>query len=132
MLDNCCAFTGHRPHKFLWKYDEADSRCVALKAALAAQITRLVDAGVTDFYSDTIAIIGQITDVNDETDAYGSIVTIITFGIAELYDGVVPDVAPRDDEIFAGVLSGEGTGTWNIKIGSSTTLAELKAFLEEE
>lgn len=51
MLDNCCAFTGHRPHKFPWKYDEADSRCVLLKAALTEQITRLADAGVTDFYS---------------------------------------------------------------------------------
>lgn len=51
MLDNCCAFAGHRPHKFPWKYDEADSRCVALKAALTEQITRLADAGVADFYS---------------------------------------------------------------------------------
>ena len=46
-----CAFTGHRPHKFPWHYDEADSRCVALKAALAAQITALTETGVTDFYS---------------------------------------------------------------------------------
>lgn len=51
MLDNCCAFTGHRPHKFPWRYSETDSRCVALKAALAGQITQLIDAGVTDFYS---------------------------------------------------------------------------------
>lgn len=51
MLDNCCAFTGHRPHKFPWKYDESDSRCVALKAALAEQITKLAENGVTDFYS---------------------------------------------------------------------------------
>lgn len=51
MLDNCCAFTGHRPHKLSWRYDETDSRCVALKATLAGQITQLVDAGVTDFYS---------------------------------------------------------------------------------
>lgn len=51
MLDNCCAFTGHRPHKFPWKYNEEDSRCVALKAALADQIMKLTDAGVTDFFS---------------------------------------------------------------------------------
>ena len=51
MLDSCCAFTGHRPHKLPWRYNEADSRCSALKAALSEQITRLVDAGVTDFYS---------------------------------------------------------------------------------
>lgn len=51
MLDNCCAFTGHRPHKFPWKYDEADSRCVALKAVLAEQITSLANAGFTQFLS---------------------------------------------------------------------------------
>lgn len=51
-MDICtCAFTGHRPHKFPWRYNEADSRCVALKAALAEQITALSEAGVTDFYS---------------------------------------------------------------------------------
>ena len=51
MLDSCCAFTGHRPHKLPWRYNEADGRCLTLKAALSEQITRLVDAGVTDFYS---------------------------------------------------------------------------------
>ena len=51
MLDNCCAFTGHRPHKCPWRYNEADGRCVALKAALREQITALVEAGLTDFQS---------------------------------------------------------------------------------
>lgn len=51
MNATCCAITGHRPHKFPWRYDETDSRCVALKAALTDRITTLVEAGVTDFYS---------------------------------------------------------------------------------
>ena len=51
MLANSCAFTGHRPHKFPWRYDETDSRCTALKTALAEQITSLVEAGVTAYYS---------------------------------------------------------------------------------
>lgn len=51
MLDKSCSFTGHRPHKFPWKYDETDSRCVALKTALTEQIARLTEDGVTDFYS---------------------------------------------------------------------------------
>ncbi len=46
-----CAFTGHRPCKFPWKYDETDSRCVALKSVLAEQIRLLAEAGVTDFFS---------------------------------------------------------------------------------
>lgn len=46
-----CAFTGHRPKKFPWGYDETDFRCVALKKELTAQIKKLVDAGYTDFFS---------------------------------------------------------------------------------
>ena len=52
MLDKSCSFTGHRPHKFPWKYDETDSRCVALKTSLTGQLTRLTEDGVTDFYSE--------------------------------------------------------------------------------
>lgn len=51
MIERCCAFTGHRPKKFPWGYDETDARCVALKKELAVQITKLVDAGYTDFFS---------------------------------------------------------------------------------
>ena len=51
MDKTACAFTGHRPHKFPWKGDEADLRCVALKTVLAEQVGKLVAAGVTDFYS---------------------------------------------------------------------------------
>lgn len=45
------AFTGHRPKKFPWRYDELDPRCVALKAVLTEQITALADAGITQFLS---------------------------------------------------------------------------------
>ena len=51
MPDNACAFTSHRPHKFPWRYDETDSRCVAWKTTLTGQITALVNVGVTGFYS---------------------------------------------------------------------------------
>ncbi len=51
MIERCCAFTGHRPRKFLWGYDETDARCVALKQTLVEQIGKLVDAGYTDFLS---------------------------------------------------------------------------------
>lgn len=44
-----CAFTGHRPQKFPWRYDETDRRCVALKAKLTEQITALIDRGITTF-----------------------------------------------------------------------------------
>lgn len=49
---NCCAFTGHRPHKLPWRYDEEDPRCTELRAVLARQIGRLAaEEGVTDFYT---------------------------------------------------------------------------------
>ncbi len=51
MIKRCCAFTGHRPKKFPWGYDETDTRCVALKQTLVEQIGKLVDAGYTDFFS---------------------------------------------------------------------------------
>lgn len=46
-----CAFTGHRPKSFPWKYDETARDCILLKAALAAQITELTTQGVTDYLS---------------------------------------------------------------------------------
>ena len=51
MKTNKCAFTGHRPHKFPWKYDEADSRCVELKTILSEQVTLLVERGITEYFS---------------------------------------------------------------------------------
>ncbi len=50
-IERCCAFTGHRPKKFPWGYDETAAGCIALKAALFAEITKLADAGYTDFSS---------------------------------------------------------------------------------
>lgn len=52
MVNNTsCAFTGHRPSKFPWKYNEADSRCVALKSVLTEQIKYLTETGITQFLS---------------------------------------------------------------------------------
>ena len=51
MSSKSCAFSGHRPQKFPWKYDETDDRCVALKTVLMEQITVLANAGFTQFLS---------------------------------------------------------------------------------
>lgn len=51
MTEFTCAFTGHRPKSFLWKYDETALDCVLLKEVLAEQIKALADRGVTDFLS---------------------------------------------------------------------------------
>lgn len=51
MEKQSCAFSGHRPRNFPWKYDEEDSRCVMLKMVLIGQIKMMVEAGVTQFLS---------------------------------------------------------------------------------
>lgn len=55
MLENsiksACAFTGHRPQRFNFGFDENDERCIKLKSFLAEQIMGLADKGVTTFYS---------------------------------------------------------------------------------
>lgn len=51
MADNTCAFTGHRPKSFPWKYNEKAHDCVLLKEVLAGQIAALADRGVTDWLS---------------------------------------------------------------------------------
>ena len=50
-VERACAFTGHRPRKFPWGYDELDARCVSLKSALTEQIEQLARNGVTQFLS---------------------------------------------------------------------------------
>jgi len=46
-----CAFTGHRPSKLPWKYDETPEGCVQLKEVLTAKIKELAEAGITTFLS---------------------------------------------------------------------------------
>lgn len=51
MNDFTCAFTGHRPKKFSWGYDENSSDCIKLKLTLNAQIVALVNSGTVEFLS---------------------------------------------------------------------------------
>lgn len=51
MKEFTCAFTGHRPKSFPWKYNETAPDCVLLKGVLAEQIKALAERGVTDFLS---------------------------------------------------------------------------------
>lgn len=51
MFENTCAFTGHRPKNFPWKYDETARDCLLQKEVLAVQIEALAGRGVTDWLS---------------------------------------------------------------------------------
>ncbi len=46
-----CAFTGHRPQKLPWRYDESSEGCMLLKEVFTSQIAKLMKNGVTDFLS---------------------------------------------------------------------------------
>ena len=51
MTGKCCAFTGHRPMKLPWRYNESDLRCKALQRVLAEHISELIQKGVNGFLS---------------------------------------------------------------------------------
>ena len=48
---NTCCFTGHRPQKLPWGYDEEWEDCVKLKLKLACEIEAMRKKGVTTFIS---------------------------------------------------------------------------------
>ena len=50
-LKMACCFTGHRPNKLPWGYDENIEACVRLKNDLALWITKLIDFGINKFYT---------------------------------------------------------------------------------
>ena len=46
-----CAFTGYRPSKMPWGYDETDARCVEFRFRLREALEYLIGQGYTDFLS---------------------------------------------------------------------------------
>ena len=50
-LKKSCSFTGHRPSRFSFGYDENDDRCARLKTVMREQIMALVAEGVAKYYS---------------------------------------------------------------------------------
>ena len=46
-----CAFSGHRPSRFHFGYDESHEDCIKIKAALRKQIEFLIAKNVTIYYS---------------------------------------------------------------------------------
>ena len=88
MIEHCCAFTGHRPHKFPWKYDEMDSRCVALKAVLAEQIAALVNIGFTQFLSG-MAEATDILPCKEQADKWSASSRDLYHSILDRADSIV-------------------------------------------
>ena len=50
-IDCTCCFTGHRPDKLPWGFDERDPRCLALKQSMAREIGSLYLRGFRHFIS---------------------------------------------------------------------------------
>ena len=44
-----CCFTGHRPNKLPWGYDEQDNRCEKLKNKVKQEVENLIQNGVQHF-----------------------------------------------------------------------------------
>ncbi len=44
-------FSGHRPQRLPWQFEEQDSRCVSLKQALEATVINCINAGFLHFVS---------------------------------------------------------------------------------
>lgn len=47
--EKVCCFTGHRPEKLPWGYNEADPRCLSLKRRLAESVERAYEEGKRHF-----------------------------------------------------------------------------------
>lgn len=50
-MKKTCAFTGNRPEKLPWGYDENDERCIAARAAIMRKVELAVCDGFTRFIS---------------------------------------------------------------------------------
>jgi uncharacterized phage-like protein YoqJ len=46
-----CSFTGHRPQRFSFGFDEEHTDCIKLKLVLSQEISKLIENGVTEFLS---------------------------------------------------------------------------------
>ena len=51
MKKYACAFTGHRPDRFSFGYNENDERCLKIKALMSEHIKKLIVESTEIFYS---------------------------------------------------------------------------------
>lgn len=51
MLENNCGFTGYRPSRFTYKYDEQHPDCILLKQELSGKIIQKCCEGIYNFYT---------------------------------------------------------------------------------
>ncbi len=49
--EHSCCFTGHRPQKLPWGFDESDARCAELKSKLRSAIRLAIAHGKTMFFT---------------------------------------------------------------------------------
>lgn len=50
-MEKTCCFTGHRPHKFPFKYNERHPDCIQLKSLLKREIKKAIHEGYKTFIS---------------------------------------------------------------------------------
>jgi len=50
-INEACCFTGHRPQKLPWRFDEGDPLCISFKEKLAVVIEAVYESGIRHFIS---------------------------------------------------------------------------------
>lgn len=73
-------------------------KCANLRIYLPAENLAKLNKG------EMVGIIGKITDVEKVSLASGEALATVILGEAEIYNGEIPEVAPRDEEIFTGTV----------------------------
>ena len=68
-----CAFTGHRPQNLPWGENEADARCLALKALLLKTTRTLIQEGCSLFLCGMIELTNVVKTYDTGTKALNGI-----------------------------------------------------------
>lgn len=50
-MKNSCCFTGHRPQKLAWGFNETDKRCIELKESIKTAVEDAIENGYITFIS---------------------------------------------------------------------------------
>lgn len=84
---------------------------------------------------ETVSVVGKVTEVIEEKGGLGNITYWVVIGDAQLYDGEVPEVEPREHEILTGLLKGKNKkyeNTWYIELDDNSNVLKNITFAEGE
>ena len=97
-----CAFTGYRPQKMPWAFDESNQQCVQFKAMLRATIETLIEQGYTHFLSGGAMGMDMYAAemVLDLRSQYPQITLEMVSPYDQQAEKWIPDLRARHDRLF--------------------------------